>query len=31
MNWFLAALKKYVVFDGRSQRAEYWYFALFTH
>ncbi len=30
MNWYLAVLKKYAVFDGRAQRAEYWYFALFS-
>jgi uncharacterized membrane protein YhaH (DUF805 family) len=29
MNWFLAALKKYAVFSGRSRRSEYWYFVLF--
>lgn len=29
MNWFLMALKKYAVFSGRAQRAEYWYFVLF--
>lgn len=29
MNWFLLVLKKYAVFTGRSQRAEYWYFVLF--
>ena len=29
MNWFLLALKKYTVFSGRAQRAEYWYFVLF--
>ena len=29
MNWFLAVLKKYAVFSGRAQRAEYWYFVLF--
>lgn len=29
MNWFMAALKKYAVFSGRAQRAEYWYFLLF--
>ncbi len=29
MNWFLLALKKYAVFTGRSQRAEYWFFVLF--
>lgn len=28
MNWYLSVLKKYAVFDGRAQRAEYWYFAL---
>src|SRR5574337_2114738 len=29
MNWFLMALKKYATFEGRAQRAEYWYFVLF--
>lgn len=29
MNWFLMALKKYAVFSGRAQRAEYWYYVLF--
>ena len=29
MNWFLVALKKYAIFTGRAQRAEYWYFFLF--
>ena len=29
MNWFLMALKKYAQFEGRSQRSEYWFFALF--
>ncbi len=29
MNWFLLVLKKYAVFSGRAQRAEYWYFILF--
>jgi len=29
MNWFRLALSKYATFSGRSQRAEYWYFALF--
>jgi uncharacterized membrane protein YhaH (DUF805 family) len=29
MIWFLAALKKYAVFQGRSRRKEYWYFVLF--
>ena len=30
MEWYLAALKKYAVFDGRSKRKEYWYFVLFN-
>jgi uncharacterized membrane protein YhaH (DUF805 family) len=30
MNYFLAALKKYAVFKGRAQRAEYWYFVLIS-
>lgn len=30
MSWFLAALKKYAVFEGRARRAEYWYFVLFV-
>ena len=30
MNWYLDVLKKYTVFSGRAQRAEYWYFALFN-
>jgi uncharacterized membrane protein YhaH (DUF805 family) len=29
MNWVLECLKKYAVFSGRAQRAEYWYFSLF--
>jgi len=29
MNWFLLAMKKYVQFEGRSRRKEYWYFTLF--
>ena len=29
MSWFLMAPKKYAQFDGRSQRSEYWFFALF--
>ncbi len=28
MNYFLEVLKKYMVFDGRARRAEYWYFTL---
>lgn len=30
MNWYLAALKKYVDFNGRARRKEYWYFTLFN-
>ena len=30
MSWFVEALKKYVVFSGRSRRKEYWYFVLFV-
>ncbi len=30
MNWYLGVLKKYTVFSGRAQRAEYWYFTLFN-
>ena len=30
MSWFVAALKKYAVFGGRSRRKEYWYFVLFS-
>lgn len=30
MNYYLAVLKKYAVFNGRSPRAEYWYFFLFN-
>ena len=30
MNWFLVVLKKYATFSGRAQRAEYWYFLLFS-
>ena len=29
MNWYLTALRKYAVFEGRAQRSEYWYFVLF--
>lgn len=28
MSYYLAVLKKYAVFKGRAQRAEYWYFFL---
>ena len=30
MNYYLAVLKKYADFNGRAQRAEYWYFVLFN-
>lgn len=30
MNWYLGVLKKYADFNGRAQRAEYWYFVLFS-
>jgi uncharacterized membrane protein YhaH (DUF805 family) len=30
MQWYLAVLKKYAVFDGRAHRAEYWFFVLFN-
>ena len=28
MNWYLEVLKKYVVFNGRSRRKEFWFFVL---
>ena len=28
MNYYLAVLKKYAVFEGRAGRAEFWYFVL---
>ncbi|KLV08835.1 membrane protein [Photobacterium aquae] len=30
MNWYIAVLKKYAVFNGRARRQEYWYFLLFN-
>ena len=30
MSWYLTVLKKYAVFSGRAQRAEYWMFFLFS-
>ena len=30
MNYYTAAIKKYAEFNGRSSRAEYWYFFLFN-
>ena len=29
MDWFVMVWKKYAQFQGRSQRSEFWYFALF--
>jgi len=30
MNWYIAVLKKYAVFQGRAQRMEYWIFVLIS-
>lgn len=30
MHYYLSVFKKYAVFSGRAQRAEYWYFFLFN-
>ena len=30
LNWMLMPFSKYATFAGRSQRSEYWYFALFV-
>jgi len=30
INYYLKVLKKYAMFNGRAQRAEYWYFFLFN-
>lgn len=30
MDWYLKVLKNYAVFEGRAQRAEYWFFFLFN-
>ncbi|HVN97837.1 MAG TPA: DUF805 domain-containing protein [Syntrophorhabdaceae bacterium] len=30
MKWYLKALKKYAVLNGRASRKEYWYFLLFS-
>ena len=30
MNWYIAALKKYVDFKGRARRKEYWMFLLIS-
>ena len=29
MDWFVGALKKYAVFEGRARRREYWFYVLF--
>ncbi|GAA1125608.1 DUF805 domain-containing protein [Kribbella jejuensis] len=30
MQWYLDVLKKYVAFDGRARRKEFWMFTLFS-
>jgi len=30
VNWYIAALKKYAIFNGRSRRLEYWIFNLIS-
>ncbi|MGH7627078.1 MAG: DUF805 domain-containing protein, partial [Gemmatimonadaceae bacterium] len=30
MNWYIVALKKYAVWDGRARRTEYWMFTLIS-
>lgn len=30
MNWYLEVLRKYVVFDGRAHRTEFWMFTLIS-
>jgi uncharacterized membrane protein YhaH (DUF805 family) len=30
VNWYLAVLNKYAVFEGRARRKEYWMFFLFN-
>lgn len=30
MQWFALALKRFAMFSGRSRRAEFWYFMLFS-
>lgn len=30
MDWYIGALKKYAVFEGRARRKEYWMFVLFN-
>jgi uncharacterized membrane protein YhaH (DUF805 family) len=29
MDWFVGALRKYAVFEGRARRREYWFYVLF--
>jgi uncharacterized membrane protein YhaH (DUF805 family) len=29
-NWYFEVLKKYVAFNGRARRKEFWYFTLFS-
>lgn len=31
MHWYFDVIKKYMVFNGRATRSEYWYFALFNN
>ena len=31
MNWYLEAVKKYAVFEGRARRKEFWFFILFAY
>lgn len=30
MNWYIGVLKKYIDFNGRARRREYWFFHLFN-
>ena len=30
MEWYIAVLQKYLVFEGRARRKEYWMFSLFS-
>ncbi len=30
MEWYISVIKKYVVFEGRARRKEYWMFFLFN-
>ena len=31
MKWWLTCIKKYVIFEGRARRKEYWMFVLFSY